>query len=55
MKKLRDFEKQPIKRPIVPLVEMSLGDNEASKRLIAHATKRVIKQHKEELEKLAYR
>lgn len=42
-------------RPHTPIVPMNLSDNEATRRLVAHATKRVIKTHKEELQKLAYR
>ena len=56
MKKLADFStEQRIKRPQVPVVPMQLSDDEATHRLVVHATKRVIKQHYLELEKLAYR
>lgn len=53
MKRLNEHTR--LQRPNVPIVRMDLSDNEATKRLITHATKRVIQQHKQELEKLAYR
>lgn len=42
-------------RPHTPIVPMDLSDTQATHRLVAHATKRVIKTHKDELQKLAYR
>lgn len=42
-------------RPHTPIVPMTLTDNDATRRLVAHAAKRVIAEHKHELTKLAYR
>ncbi|MFA9485963.1 hypothetical protein LU276_05155 [Moraxella haemolytica] len=52
---LKKLATEPIKRPTTPIVPMQLSDDEATRRLVAHATQRVIKAHKEELQKLAYR
>lgn len=55
MKQLSDFAKQPINRPLTPMVDIRLENDKASHRLISHVTKRVIRKHKEELKKLAYK
>ena len=36
-------------------VEIAFRDDEATKRLVMHSAKRVIAEHKAELEKLAFR
>lgn len=53
-KRLNDYPIQS-NRPTTPLVVVSLDDSLAVKRLIQHTSKRVIKEHKEALERLAYR
>lgn len=55
MKKLADFIQKSEQRPNVPMVKITLEDNPASKRLIQHTAKRVIQQHKQELQQLAYK
>lgn len=56
MKKLSDFTQNlHYQRPIVKVVPMDLSDHEAAKRLVTHAARRVIKQHRRELEQLAYK
>lgn len=42
-------------RPKLTVIAMDLSDKQAAKRLILHAAKRVIAEHKSELEKLAYK
>ena len=34
---------------------MQFGDDEATKRVVMHSAKRVIQQHKAELQELAYK
>ena len=57
-KRLKDYnvderkDRPTISRQILPI---SFGEDEATKRVVMHAVKRVIKQHKDELQKLAYK
>lgn len=37
------------------VLEMQFGDDEATKRVVMHSAKRVIQQHKAELQALAYK
>jgi 5-carboxymethyl-2-hydroxymuconate isomerase len=37
------------------VLEMQFGDDEATKRVVMHSAKRVIQQHKAELQELAYK
>ncbi|MDC5278289.1 hypothetical protein OHW85_22405 [Acinetobacter baumannii] len=54
MKKLKDYQIQHRKiRSNFLLVSMQLGDDDASKRLVIHAARRIIQKHKDELNALA--
>ncbi len=56
MKRLTDFKlTERISHPTVKVVCMQFGDNEATKRIVLHHARRVILQHKEEIQKLAYK
>ena len=56
VKRLKDFKIEGRKpRPIVPVLPMQFGDDEATKRIVMHSAKQVIRQHKDELTKLAYK
>lgn len=37
------------------VLEMQFGDDEATKRVVMHSAKRIIQQHKAELQALAYK
>lgn len=37
------------------VIPMDLQDDEATKRLVMHSARRVIRQHKEEIQALAYK
>ncbi|MEO9346149.1 hypothetical protein [Acinetobacter radioresistens] len=56
MKRLKDF-KIPERIPCaaVKVVSMQFGDDEATRRIVLHPARRVIFQHKEEIQKLAYK
>ncbi len=55
VKRLKDFTIENRKpRPIVPVLPMQFGDDEATKRVM-HSATQVIRQHKDELTKLAYK
>ena len=54
MKRLKDFKlTERIPRPAVKVLPMQFGDDEATRRIVLHHAKRVIHQHREELQKLA--
>ena len=54
MKRLKDFKvTEQIPRPTVKVLPMQFGDEEATRRIAIHHAKRVICQHREELQKLA--
>lgn len=57
MKRLEDINLEDRnKRPaITPILPMKLGDDEASRRVIMHSARKVIRQHKDELIALAYK
>ena len=56
MKRLTDFKlTERISHPTVKVVCMQFGDNEATKRIVLHHARRVILQHREEIQKLAYK
>ena len=56
VKRLKDFTIENRKpRPIVPVLPMQFGDDEATKRIVMHSATQVIRQHKDELTKLAYK
>ena len=54
MKRLKDFKiNERISRPAVKVLPMQFGDEEVTRRIAIHHAKRVICQHREELQKLA--
>ncbi|NNH78475.1 hypothetical protein HLH17_12500 [Acinetobacter sp. ANC 5380] len=56
MKRLNDFkiiERKP--RLTVKVLPIQFSDDEATRRIVLHHAKRVIRQHREELQKLAYK
>ena len=56
MKQLEDFKvNERIPRPAVKVFPMQFGDDEATRRIVMHSVRRVIRQHKEEIQKLAYK
>lgn len=56
MKQLEDFKvSERIPRPAVKVVSMQFGDGEPTRRIVLHHARRVILQHKEEIQKLAYK
>ena len=56
MKWLKDFKiTERIPRPTLKVVSMQFGDDEATRRIVLHHSKRVIFQHKEEIQKLIYK
>ena len=55
-KRLIDFKTDKrIKRPIFTVLPIKFGHDEATKRVVTHTARRVIKQHKVELQNLAYK
>lgn len=56
MKRLKDFKVTGrIPRPTVKVLLMQFGDDEPTRRIALHHARRVIFQHKEEIQKLAYK
>ena len=56
MKLLKDFKiTERISRQTIKVLPMQFGDDEATRRIVMHHAKRVIRQHKEEIQKLAYK
>ena len=56
MKRLKDFKiPERIPRVAVKVVSMQFGDDEATRCIALHPAKCVIRQHKEEIQKLAYK
>lgn len=56
MKRLKDFKiTEQIPRPTVKVVFIQFCDDEATRRIVLHYARRVILQHKEEIQKLAYK
>ena len=54
MKRLKDFKvTEQIPRPTVKVLPIRFGDDEATRRIVLNHTKRVIRQHREELQKVA--
>lgn len=55
MKRLADFKNnEQIPRPVIKALPMEFGDVEATRRIaFHHYAKRVISQHKEEIQNLA--
>lgn len=53
MKRFYDFkntERAP--RPIIEVIPMIFDNNQATKRIVLHHLKRVIQQHRDEIQKL---
>ena len=58
IKRLKDFKVEDRKaRPTIAsqLLSMQFSNDEATKRIVMHSAKRVIRQHKDELNELAYK
>lgn len=56
MKRLTDFQiNERIPRPAIEVFPMQFGDDKATRRIVLHHTRRVIRQHKEKIQKLAYK
>ena len=58
IKRLSNFtleNQRPRSKIKVQVLEMQFGDDEATKRVVMHNAKRVIQQHKEEIQELAYK
>lgn len=58
IKRLSNFKlenKRPRSKIKVQVLEMQFGDDDATKRVVMHNAKRVIQQHKEEIQELAYK
>lgn len=56
MKWLKDYkitERTP--HPVIKVLPMQFGNDEATRRIVIHHARRVILQHKEEIQKLAYK
>lgn len=56
MKRLKDFKiTERISRQTIEVLPMQFGDDEATRRIAIHNARHVIRQHKEEIQKLAYK
>ncbi|MDH1006389.1 hypothetical protein [Acinetobacter junii] len=56
MKRLVDFKNnERIPRSVIKALPMKFGDDEPTRRIVLHHARRVILQHKEEIQKLAYK
>ena len=56
MKRLKDVKiAERIPRPTVKVLSIQFADNEVIGRIVIHHAKHVIRQHKEEIQKLAYK
>ena len=57
-KRLSDFKienRKPRSAMAGQLLSIPFDDNEATKRVVMHSAKRVIQQHKKEIQELAYK
>lgn len=57
-KRLKDYtvEDRKVRSKITgDVLTIQFSDNEATKRVVMHSAKRVIQQHKKEIQELAYR
>ena len=57
-KRLKDYNVDERKmRPAIAgqLLSIPFGNDEATKRVVMHSARRVIKQHKDEIQELAYK
>ena len=56
MKRLKNFKiTERIPRLAIKVLPVQFGDDEATRRIVLHHAKRVIRQHREEIQKLAYK
>ena len=56
MKRLKDYKiTEGIPRPAIDVLPIQFSDDEATRRIVLHHARRVILQHKEEIQKLAYK
>ncbi|ENV38698.1 hypothetical protein HWI77_03660 [Acinetobacter venetianus] len=58
IKRLKDFNVENHKTRSAragQVVSIQFENNEATKRMVMHSAKRVIRQHKEEIQELAYK
>ena len=56
VKRLKDFKTiERIPRPALKVFPIQFGDDEETRRIVLHHARRVILQHKEEIQKLAYK
>ena len=56
IKRLKDFKlTERIPRSAVKVLSMQFGDDKATRRIVPHHARRLILQHKEEIQKLAYK
>lgn len=56
MERIKDFkidDRTP--RPAIKVMPMQFDDDEATRRIVMHDARRVIRQHKEEIQQLAYK
>lgn len=56
VKRLKDYKvTEQIPRLAVKVFPMQFGDDEVTRRIVLHHARRLILQHKEEIQKLAYK
>ena len=56
MRRLIDFKNvKQRSRPIIEIIPMVFDNSQATQRIVLHHLKRVIHQHRDELQKLAYK
>ena len=56
MKRLKDFKiTERIPRQTIKVLPMQFGDDETTRRIVRHHARRVIRRHREEIQKLAYK
>lgn len=58
MKRLKDYkvESRRTRSPMAgQVLSMQFSNDDATKRIVMHSAKRVIRQHKEEIQALAYK
>ena len=54
MKRLKDFKiTERVSRQTIEVLPTQLGDDEATRRIVMHYVRSVIRKHREELQKLA--
>ena len=56
MRRLINFKNiEQRSRPIIEVIPMVFENNQATQRIVSHRLKRIIHQHRDELQKLAYK